>query len=256
MPRASGPSGGAAVQNRKVDKTGRSTGKSSDKRAARVNAPPAGEAWVWATTAMLASPAWRALSRSAIQVIIRIWIEHSQHGGRDNGRLPVTFDNFEEFGIDRKNIKASLDEAEALGFIFRTEKGRRAFGTVPGKSSRYGLTWIGVSSATNIEGPGNEWRGIADGNAAKERVAKVRAARVAANAEEKAAQAAANRQRSGKAPGRDIDSSSVFGTRHVVPKTELGNVSPCSSENGTKPVPKAELGEKSSKRPRLGGANG
>ena len=43
---------------------------------------------------MLEAPSYRALSRSAHLVISRIEIELGAHGGNDNGRLPVTTDDF------------------------------------------------------------------------------------------------------------------------------------------------------------------
>ena len=48
---------------------------------------------------MLESPAYRALSLSARRVLERIEIELAQHGGQDNGGLPVTYDDFERYGI-------------------------------------------------------------------------------------------------------------------------------------------------------------
>lgn len=73
---------------------------------------------------MLESPAYRVLSLSAHRVIDRIAIEHMRHGGADNGRLPVTYDDFEEYGIHRHAIGPAIREAVALGFIEITEAGR------------------------------------------------------------------------------------------------------------------------------------
>ncbi len=73
---------------------------------------------------MLESPAYRALSLSARRVIDRIEIELGHHGGTDNGRLPVTYDDFQRYGIDRQSIAPAIREAVALGFIEITQKGR------------------------------------------------------------------------------------------------------------------------------------
>ena len=73
---------------------------------------------------MLESPAWRVLSLSARRVFDRIQIEHAHHGGRENGRLPVTFKDFEEFGLDRHSIRPAIAELDALGFIRITQHGR------------------------------------------------------------------------------------------------------------------------------------
>lgn len=75
-------------------------------------------------TEMLKSPAYRVLSRSAHMVISRIEIELGSHGGNDNGRLPVTTDDFVEYGMHRTSVAPAIREAEALGFIRVTERGR------------------------------------------------------------------------------------------------------------------------------------
>ncbi len=72
---------------------------------------------------MLESPAYRVLSRSAHMVISRIEIELGHHAGNDNGRLPVTTDDFVEYGMHRTSVAPAVREAEALGFIRVTERG-------------------------------------------------------------------------------------------------------------------------------------
>src|SRR6478752_5794871 len=54
----------------------------------------------------------------------RIEIEHADHGGNDNGRLPVTYDDFECYGIHRHAIAPAIRETVALGFAEITERGR------------------------------------------------------------------------------------------------------------------------------------
>jgi hypothetical protein len=75
---------------------------------------------------MMENPAYRVLSLSAHRVLSRIEIEWAHHGGQDNGRLPVTFDDFAEYGVHRTAIGPALSELEALGFIVITEKGKMA----------------------------------------------------------------------------------------------------------------------------------
>jgi hypothetical protein len=83
------------------------------------------EQWVSYPIEMLESPAYRALSLSAHMVIARVAIELAHHGGNDNGKLPVTFKQFMEYGIShRSGIAPAIREAEALGFIKVTEHGR------------------------------------------------------------------------------------------------------------------------------------
>jgi hypothetical protein len=66
--------------------------------------------------AMLDSPAYRALSLAAHRVLSRIELEHARHSGKDNGKLPVTFEQFEEI-TDRHSISPAQRELEALGFV-------------------------------------------------------------------------------------------------------------------------------------------
>jgi len=73
---------------------------------------------------MLVSPADRALSLSAHRVISRIEIELARHHGKDNGKLPVTKQNFIDYGIHHNAVAPAVREAEALGFIHVTEHGR------------------------------------------------------------------------------------------------------------------------------------
>ena len=55
---------------------------------------------------MMESPAYRVLSLSAHRVLSRIEIEWAHHGGQDNGQLPVTFDNFADYGVHRARDRA------------------------------------------------------------------------------------------------------------------------------------------------------
>jgi hypothetical protein len=76
------------------------------------------------TIEMLRSAAWRALTLSARRVLDRLEIELADHGGVDNGKLPVTYDDFVRYGIDRHAVAPAIREAAALGFIEITEVGR------------------------------------------------------------------------------------------------------------------------------------
>jgi hypothetical protein len=73
---------------------------------------------------MISSPAFRVLSLSARRVLDRLEIEMASHGGTDNGNLPCTYDDFEKYGIHRHAIAPAIREAEALGFIEVTARGR------------------------------------------------------------------------------------------------------------------------------------
>jgi hypothetical protein len=76
------------------------------------------------TIIMLESPAYRVLSLSARRILDRLEIEMAHHGGTDNGKLPVTYDQFQEYGIDRQAVRPAIREASALGFLEITREGR------------------------------------------------------------------------------------------------------------------------------------
>jgi hypothetical protein len=107
---------------------------------------------------MLESPGYRALSRSAHLVISRIEIELAHHGGNDNGRLPVTTDDFVEYGMHRTSVAPAIREAEALGFIRVTERGRGG-NADHGTPNLFFLTFAHGRDSRAIP-PTHDWRRI------------------------------------------------------------------------------------------------
>jgi hypothetical protein len=105
---------------------------------------------------MLESPAYRALSLSARRVLDRIEIELAHHGGRDNGGLPVTYDDFWRYGIDRHLIAPAIRELIALKFIEITKPGRAGNAEFQAPNL-FRLTY----RHTKREGPTDDWRRIA-----------------------------------------------------------------------------------------------
>jgi hypothetical protein len=123
---------------------------------------------------MLESPAYRVLSQSAHRAISRIELELCYHGGNDNGKLPVTFDDFVDYGIDRASVAPALREGEALGFFRITERGRggnREYRT----PNKFYLTFA-FGRESRAKPPSDEWRKIKTLEEAK---AIARAARAA-----------------------------------------------------------------------------
>ncbi len=107
------------------------------------------------TIAMLESPAYRVLSQSAHRALARIEIELAHHGGTDNGKLPVTFDNFVDYGMDRHSIAPALRELVALGFVEITERGRA--GNAEWRApNRFRLTYKHTGRASGTD----EWKRI------------------------------------------------------------------------------------------------
>jgi hypothetical protein len=72
---------------------------------------------------LIEAPAWRVLSLSARRVLDRIEIEYLRHGGQENGKLPVTYENFREYGMDRDAIAPAIRECIALGLLVITRPG-------------------------------------------------------------------------------------------------------------------------------------
>lgn len=89
---------------------------------------------------MMESPAYRILSLSAHRALSRIEIEWAHHGGQDNGKLPVTFDDFERYGLHRRAIGPALAELEALGFIVITEHGKMSHAADYRRPNKFLLT--------------------------------------------------------------------------------------------------------------------
>jgi hypothetical protein len=124
---------------------------------------------------LLESPAYMVLSRGAHQVVSRIEIELRHHGGRDNGKLPVTFDDFIKYGIHRNAIAPAIRELEAVGII-RAVHGRagNAEFRIP---SRFFQTYANERDGKKSPPP-NDWRKI---KSIEEAELLVRAARASKN---------------------------------------------------------------------------
>jgi hypothetical protein len=104
---------------------------------------------------MLESPAYRVLSLAAHRVLARIEIELAHHGGHDNSKLPVTYEQFVEYGIDRHSVAPGIRELCALGIAEVTEKGRAGNAEFR-RPNLFRLTYHYVGRAE----PTHEWRRI------------------------------------------------------------------------------------------------
>jgi hypothetical protein len=112
---------------------------------------------------LMESPAYRVLSLSARRVLDRIMIELAHHGGNDNGKLPVTYEHFIEYGIDRHAVAPAIRGLEALGFIEVTQRGRPSAGEFR-LPNLFRLTCVNCKSTPN---PTHEWRRVPDVEAAE-----------------------------------------------------------------------------------------
>lgn len=134
--------------------------------------------WIAHPAQLVNSPAMRVISKAAGNALRRIEAEHMSHGGAENGRLPVTFADFELWGIPADLIAPALRELEALGLIERTRKG---YGGPEGERapSHYRLTYLRAVDAARADGTGTHcYMKI---KTMKEAKAKAAAARKATN---------------------------------------------------------------------------
>jgi hypothetical protein len=104
---------------------------------------------------MLEAPAYRIMSLSAHRLLDRLEIEYGHHAGRDNGKLPVTYDDFVDYGIERHSIAPAMREVEALGFAQVTDRGR-AGNAEYRTPNKFRLTY----RPTDDRGATDEWRAI------------------------------------------------------------------------------------------------
>jgi hypothetical protein len=133
---------------RRVNKKGRTIGALKVTRRNKI-----AEQFSARTITTVESPAFRVLSLSGHRVLARLEIELAHHGGQDNGRLPVTYEDFRAYGIDRDAIAPALRECGALGFAEVTKRGRA--GNAEFRTpSLYRLTYIYAAGAP----PTHDWR--------------------------------------------------------------------------------------------------
>lgn len=105
---------------------------------------------------MLESPAYRVLSLAARRVLDRLAIELAAHGGNDHDKLPVTFNQFHDYGVHRHAIAPAIRELIALGFIEVSVQGRASAGSCRWPNA-FSLPWINCKSNPC---PVHPWRRI------------------------------------------------------------------------------------------------
>jgi hypothetical protein len=159
------------LTGRRHNAKGRSTGKFANSKFRKANHPPTGEPFIWMTRQMLESPAYRVLSGGGHGVVARVALEHMAHGASLNGSLPVTYNDFEAYGIRRRSIRQFLEEAVVLGFVARTQKGRKAIGEFEGAPALYRVTWLPTHDG---QAATNDWMKFATVEDAKQAVRKAR----------------------------------------------------------------------------------
>ena len=180
---------------------------------------------------MLRSSAYCALSLTARRVLDRLEIELADHGGTDNGRLPVTYDDFQRYGLHRQAIYPAISETVALGFVEVTEEGV-AGGPEFRKPNLFRLTY---RHSKGVLGDGShEWKRI--GENASEIAAQARLKRPPQNQKLKYA----SRQKSVRKPyrKRQINSTETTTTTHSTETTttiDISSVKPIQPAREARP---------------------
>lgn len=126
------------------------------------------------TIDMLRSPAMRVLSLTGRRILDRVEIELAQHGGKDNGKLPITYQDLIAFGIHDHAIGPGLREIEVLGFV-EIEHGI-AGSAAHRKPNLFRLTY----RPANGKGETDEWARIGSIEQAEKLVSQARGAKTKA----------------------------------------------------------------------------
>jgi hypothetical protein len=104
----------------------------------------------------------RVLTLSERRVLDRIELEHMAHAGSDNGKLPVTYADFEKWGVRRDSIAGAIRALEALGIIETTRRGYAGAADMR-TPSHYRLTFFHAHNAGRADATGtHEYMKITD----------------------------------------------------------------------------------------------
>jgi hypothetical protein len=166
---------------------------------------------------MLESPAYRALSLSGHRVLARVEIELGHHGGTDNGRLPVTFEHFLQYGINRAAISPAIRECIALGFL-TYEKGAAGNAEFR-RPNLFGLTYRHTARFD----PTDDWRAIKTNTDAAAIADTARAAKAGGRKKQKAS--AGKQTVSVSETSTETPPSPVLETSTTVPVLETSTTS-------------------------------
>jgi hypothetical protein len=102
---------------------------------------------------LLESLSMRVLSLAERRALDRIEFEHMAHGGAENGKLPVTYADFEKWGVRRDSIAGAIRALAALGLIEITRHGY-AGAADKREPNLYRLTYISAWNAGRTDETG------------------------------------------------------------------------------------------------------
>ena len=121
------------------------------------NQPPKNQPWVWVSREMLESDAWRTMPINTRRFVERLMLEQMAHAGKENGKLPCTYNDCIAWGIPRELVGRSQKDAVTRGLVYLAERGNAS----PRQGRRpnvWGLGWLpGYDGSTAPD----KWRGFA-----------------------------------------------------------------------------------------------
>lgn len=108
--------------------------------------------WIAHRLVLLVSPAWHGRPAPLRTVLERLEIEHLRHGGRENGHLFVSYDQFVKHGVSRKAVRPAIRLGERLGLLAIVQ-GEEPIGNIRAPN-RYRLTYV---PEKRRRAPTDEW---------------------------------------------------------------------------------------------------
>ncbi len=138
--------------------------KHSDTRLSKV--ARSDEEFIKHERSLLESPAWWARSPHLARLLDLLELEHLHNGGKENGRLRLTYGQIAAVGVPRKFIASIIAEGEALGLIVATRGPRES--RTKSAMTEYRITYLPTRMDTpefritpfHFDKPGHEWRQI------------------------------------------------------------------------------------------------
>jgi hypothetical protein len=122
-----------------------------------------------ATLLLKESPAWRALPDRARRLLDRLELEYMRQGL--TGDVRVSYDEFVEWDIDRRQIRLAILQCVLLGFLV-VRQGYRAANGFKVRST-YRLTYVWGVGRDDL--PTNDWHNIADDTQAAKALQRAKA---------------------------------------------------------------------------------
>lgn len=117
--------------------------------------------WIPVRLSLMLSPAWQHRPKPVARLLERIQIEHLRHGGKENGRLCVSFDQLVDYGLSRRVVHEAIKAACDLGLLGLVQHDQIVGNIRP--PNEYRLTYV---PAREKRAPTDEWRYVSETQAA------------------------------------------------------------------------------------------